>query len=241
MRARGRSRIYSKRTETMFTGIIEDVGRVKSIESAGDSAKIEITTALDLSTLSVGGSIAVDGACLTVTAVRAAAESFTADLGPETLAATTLGRGLSAGRAVNLERPLTLNRPLGGHLVTGHVDAVGAILRRTVRGEFIDLVVELPGALSAQVVKKGSIAIDGVSLTITSAQPGEVGLSLIPHTLRETTLPEKRPGGLVNIETDIMAKYVERSLRLMGTGACEKGPGRVTEDFLAEHGFLGRK
>jgi riboflavin synthase len=225
----------------VFTGLIEDVGRVKSVVSRGDSAKIEITTTLDLATLSVGGSIAVDGACLTITALKAGAGCFTADLGPETLAATTLGRGLAVGRAVNLERPLTLSRPLGGHLVTGHVDAVGTIRRRTVRGEFIDLVVEIPEALGSQVVNKGSIAVDGVSLTVTSALPGEVGLSLIPHTLRETTLPEKHPGAFVNIETDIIAKYVERSLGLKGGGAGDKGPGRVTESFLAEHGFLGKK
>jgi len=225
----------------VFTGIIQDIGRVKSVESSGDSAKIEIATTLDLATLSIGGSIAVDGACLTITSLREKSGCFTADLGAATLAATTLGRGLKAGRTVNLERPLTLSEPLGGHLVTGHVDAVGSIRRRTVRGGFIDLAVELPETLGAQVVKKGSIAIDGVSLTITTVAPGEVGLSLIPHTLQKTTLPDKGPGSLVNIETDIIAKYVERALGAGGRASSGgKATGGLTEGFLAEHGFFSK-
>ncbi len=231
----------------MFTGIIEDVGRVKSVESSGDSAKIEITTTLDLSDLAIGGSIAVDGACLTITRLRPEYRSFTADLGPETLLATTLGKGLNAGRSVNLERPLTLARPLGGHLVTGHVDAVGVIGKRTIRGGFIDLIVEIPEALSTQVVLKGSVAIDGVSLTVTSASAGSLGVSLIPHTLRETTLTAKGQGGLVNIETDIIAKYVEKFLDAKGSKEGRGGPagdkggagGEVTVGLLAKHGFLG--
>jgi len=223
----------------MFTGIIEDIGRVKSIESSGDSAKIEIISSLDISAMAVGGSIAVDGACLTITSVVEGESSFMADLSSETLAGTTLGRGLRAGSLVNLERPLTLSKPLGGHLVTGHVDAVGVIKKRTLKGgrgggAFVDMEVELPERLSSQVVLKGSIAIDGISLTLTMARPGRIGVVLIPHTLKETTLLAKNPGGLVNLETDIIAKYVERSL------ASDKGNG-VTEGFLMEHGFLSGK
>jgi len=225
----------------VFTGIIEDVGRVKSIESSGDSAKIEITTTLSMSTLFVGGSIAVDGVCLTITGLEQSRRTFTADIGPATLSATTLGTGLSVGSKVNLERPLTLERPLGGHLVTGHVDAVGVIRRRSTRGNFIDLTVELPGGLAGQVVKKGSIAIDGVSLTVASIGGEGVGLSLIPHTLKKTTLVEKRPGAKVNIETDIIAKYVERALGVReGAGSTGKRTG-LTEAFLAEHGFFRGK
>jgi len=224
----------------MFTGIIEDIGRVKSIESSGDSAKIIITSSFDISAMTVGGSISVDGACLTVTSVAEREHSFVADLSSETLAGTTLGRGFKAGSLVNLERPLTLSKPLGGHLVTGHVDAVGVIKKRTLKGgrggsgAFIDMEIELPERLSSQVVLKGSIAIDGISLTITMARPGRIGVVLIPHTLNETTLLAKNAGGLVNLETDIIAKYVERSL-------ASNKDGGVTEGLLMEHGFLSGK
>jgi len=220
----------------MFTGIIEDVGRVKSVETYGDSAKIEITSSLDLSAMPVGGSIAVDGACLTITGEAGGSGSFIADVSAETLRDTTLGKGLTAGRPVNLERPLTLSKPLGGHLVTGHVDAVGVIKNKTSRGGrhggFIEMDIEVPEALCSQIVKKGSITIDGISLTVTATGRGTFGVMLIPHTLKETTLIEKGPGGVVNIETDIIAKYVERSL-----GGNKES--KVTEGFLREHGFFG--
>ncbi len=215
----------------MFTGIIEDIGRVKSVVKNGDSAKIEITSSLDLSRLPAGSSIAVDGACLTITDGPRSKNSFTADLSSETLAGTTFGRGLATGRAVNLERPLTLEKPLGGHLVTGHVDAVALIKKKTLKGAFLVLEVELPQELLSQVVVKGSITIDGISLTVTSVLGRHIGLAIIPHTLKETTLPGKGVGGFVNIETDIIAKYVERSL------ASREGQG-ITKGLLTEHGFL---
>jgi len=228
----------------MFTGIIEDVGRVKSVESAGDSAKIEIASSLDLSELPAGSSIAVDGACLTITDGQRGKSTFSADLSAETLASTTFGRGLTAGRLVNLERPLTLCKPLGGHLVTGHVDAVGVIRKRALTGGrtgrgtggdgFLNMEIEMPVALGSQVVVKGSIAIDGISLTVTMAGKGRFGVVLIPHTLKETTLLDKRLGEFVNIETDIIAKYVERSLSSAKSGG-------VTEGLLMEHGFLRGK
>jgi len=223
----------------MFTGIIEDVGRVKSVESSGNSAKIVISTSLDLSLMPIGSSIAVDGVCLTITGGAGGGDFFMADLSSETLVDTTFGRGLRVGSLVNLERPLTLTKPLGGHLVTGHVDAVGVIRKRTSRGGggmagFLDMEIELPERFNSQVVVKGSIAIDGISLTVTMARKARLGIVLIPHTLRETTLLDKKIGGLVNIETDIIAKYVERSL------ASEKHGG-VTKDFLIENGFFGGK
>ncbi len=225
----------------MFTGIIEDVGRVKSVESSGDSAKIEVTSSLELSELPMGSSIAVDGACLTITGGARGKNFFTADLSAETLRSTTFGTGLGAGRLVNIEMPLTLSKPLGGHLVTGHVDAVGVIKKRTPRGGgakgeggFVDMEIEVPEALSSQIVLKGSIAIDGISLTVTMARKGRVGVVLIPHTLKETTLIDKLPGGLVNIETDIIAKYVEKSL-------VQEKQGGVTEEFLIENGFFSGK
>lgn len=219
----------------MFTGIIEDVGRVKSVETYGDSAKIEITSSLDLSAMPAGSSIAVDGACLTITGSARGKASFIADLSAETLRDTTFGKGLTAGRSVNLERPLTLSKPLGGHLVTGHVDALGVIKKKTSRGGrdggFIEMEIEIPEALCSQIVKKGSIAIDGISLTVTATGPRSFGVMLIPHTLKETTLINKGIGGFVNIETDIIAKYVERSL-----GGTKES--KVTEGFLREHGFF---
>ncbi|MFQ5354255.1 MAG: riboflavin synthase [Thermodesulfobacteriota bacterium] len=217
----------------MFTGIIEDIGKVKSVEKTGDSGRIEIVSSLDLSALPAGSSIAVDGACLTITDGQRDINTFKADLSGETMRSTTLGLGLRPGRLVNLERPLTLNKPLGGHLVTGHVDAVGRIRQKREKSAFLEMEVELPGALAGQVVVKGSITIDGISLTVTEASAGGVGLTLIPHTLKQTTLIGKSVGDFVNIETDIIAKYVERSL---GT----KDGGKVTEGFLREHGFLGR-
>jgi len=221
----------------MFTGIIEDVGRVKSVESSRNSAKIEITSSLDLTAMPLGASIAVDGACLTIT--RKEKDCFSADVSTETLAATTLGQGLRAGRPVNIERPLTLNKPLGGHLVTGHVDAVGVIRKRSQRGgrggsAFLELEIAIPSALGSQIVLKGSIAVDGVSLTVTKVTSGLFGVVLIPHTIRETALIDKPVGGAVNIETDIISKYVERSL------APESGGG-VTEGFLIKNGFFGGK
>lgn len=215
----------------MFTGIIEDVGKVKSVEKSGDSAKIEIISSLDLSQLPSGSSIAVDGACLTITDGQRGKNTFKADLSGETLRSTTLGHGLALGRLVNLERPLTLDKPLGGHLVTGHVDALGVIKKKTSKGAFLEFEVELPEALMAHVVVKGSITIDGISLTVTKVIDRRLGLAIIPHTLKKTTLQDKAAGGLVNVETDIIAKYVERAL-------ASRGGAGITKGLLLEHGFL---
>jgi len=214
----------------MFTGITEDVGRVKSVEKTGDSGKIEIISTLDLSQLPAGSSIAVDGACLTITEGKRSVTSFSADLSSETFAKTTFGKGISAGRLVNLERPLTLDKPLGGHLVTGHVDAIGVIRKKVVKGAFLELEIELPQALASQVVQKGSITIDGISLTVANVSARALGVAIIPHTLKKTTLLEKSIGGFVNIETDIIAKYVEKALSGRGGG--------ITEGFLNKHGFF---
>ncbi len=214
----------------MFTGIIEDIGRVKAVEKTGDSGKIEIISSLDLSQLPAGSSISVDGACLTIIDGQRSRTSFSADLSNETLSKTTFGKGLAAGRLVNIERPLTLDKPLGGHLVTGHVDTIGVIRKKVLRGAFLELELELPQALTGQVVKKGSIAIDGISLTVTEVSARGVGVAIIPHTLKKTTLPNKSIGGFVNIETDIIAKYVERALAGRGGG--------ITEGLLQGHGFL---
>ena len=211
----------------MFTGVVEGVGKVKSVEKKGTSGKITIETPFPLD-VGLGASIAVDGVCLTVTDLKGASV-FTADMSRETLKDTTLG-GCSAGSRVNIERPLTLSTPMGGHMVTGHIDSVGSIKKRVSGGEFIDFEFTLAGELMGYLVKKGSVAVDGVSLTVASLTPDGFKVAVIPHTLKLTALDEKGPGARVNIETDIIAKYVER---LLG-----HRKGGVTEEQLLEQGFF---
>lgn len=217
--------------KTMFTGIIEDIGTVKSVEKRGSSGRITIVAGKCVQGFKAGDSICVDGACLTVTALDP--NSFSADLSDETLKTTTLS-GLSVGHKVNLERALTLSAPLGGHLVTGHIDGIGTIRRKAERGGFVGLEVDVSSRLLTQMVLKGSVAVDGISLTIAGFTPGGFSAAVIPHTLKLTTLGNKAEGGRVNIETDIIAKYVERLLK-------GKGGGGITEGFLAEHGFLNSR
>ena len=182
----------------MFTGLVEEVGRVEAC--AGGRLRIAATTALD--DAGVGDSIAVDGCCLTL--VARAKGWWEADLSEETLMRTTLG-DLAPGDPVNLERPLRLADRLGGHLVQGHVDAVGEVLAPAP-----DLAVRLPGHLARYVVEKGSIAVDGVSLTVVEATDDVFIVALVPHTVAATTLGTKGAGDRVNLEVDLVAKYVER-------------------------------
>ncbi len=214
----------------MFTGIIEAVGTVKSIEKRGAFGRIRISAAMDLTGVKPGDSIAVDGACLTATGVSDGC--FTADLSDETLRVTTLGE-LAAGSRVNLELALTFSKPLGGHLVTGHIDGVGSIRRKVKKGESMDIEVAVPGPLMSQVVKKGSVAVDGVSLTVAELTADGVTIAVIPHTLEKTTLASKPEGARVNIETDLIGKYVEKYFL-----SAKKG---VTEGFLEEHGFFKKR
>ncbi|MFQ5328390.1 MAG: riboflavin synthase [Thermodesulfobacteriota bacterium] len=211
----------------MFTGIIQAWGVIKSIEKKGKSGRIVITTALDLEKVRLGDSIAVDGVCLTVVDIGSGV--FTAEMSGETLGLTTLGT-LASGSKVNLEEPLTPTARMGGHIVTGHVDGVGTIVKRQVKGGFAEIEVAVPSELSKQIVKKGSIAVDGISLTVVREWESGFSTTIIPHTMSETTLMEKESGARVNIETDIIAKYVERF-----TGAYH-GSG-VTEELLRKHGF----
>ncbi|GMR04975.1 MAG: riboflavin synthase [Thermodesulfobacteriota bacterium] len=215
----------------MFTGIIEATGTVISIEKGSASGKIIISTPFDTARMNDGDSVAVDGVCLTVTGKDPGAGTFTADLSAETLATTTLGSHVVRGSTVNLERALILGNPLGGHFVTGHIDGLGVIQKKVSRGGFVDLEVAVPEGLMVQVAKKGSIAVDGISLTVAGLGSSVVKIAVVPHTLKSTTLPEKHRGANVNIETDILAKYVQRSL----SGAPEK----LSEEFLIEHGFFG--
>jgi riboflavin synthase len=195
----------------MFTGIVEGTGTVAAMRrppAGGAAARLEVEASWPAGELAVGDSVAVDGCCLTV--VARTAGGFAADVVAETLRRTTLGR-LGAGARVNLERPLALGGRLGGHLVQGHVDGVGRVLERRPAGEGGDEVrVDLPGDLARYVVEKGSIAVDGVSLTVAGVGQGWFAVALVPHTLAATTLGERAPGDPVNLEVDVVAKYVER-------------------------------
>lgn len=194
----------------MFTGIVEELGRVRRITTNEGGARLELECRSVLDDAEVGASIAVNGCCLTV--VELGDDWWSADAQTESLERTTLG-GLGAGDPVNLERPVRVGDRLGGHLVQGHVDGVGRVVER---GALPDgstrLSVEPPPALLRYVVEKGSITVDGVSMTVTHAGPSSFGVALIPHTLSVTTLGARSPGDLVNLEVDVLAKYMERLL-----------------------------
>ena len=191
----------------MFTGIVEGVGDVLAMERSADVRRLTIRSSQVISEFAVGGSIAVDGVCLTI--VEVGGDRFGVDVGAETLRRTTL-KTLVPGHRVNLERPLRLDSRLGGHLVQGHVDDVGTIVRIRPEGETRWMEIRVPQNLSAYVVEKGSIAVDGISLTVARVTNEGFAVSVIPHTLAATTIGSKRAGDDVNIEVDIVAKYIAR-------------------------------
>lgn len=193
----------------MFTGIVEELGRVKAIEIQPDALRLTIEGPLVVSDVKRGDSIAVSGTCLT--AVEHDATTFTADVMQETLRLTSLD-GIKVGDPVNLERAMTAATRFGGHVVQGHVDGVGEIISREPSENWEWLRVRIPVDLMKYVVLKGSITIDGVSLTVNEVGPDHIGLSLIPETLALTTLGSKKPGDKVNVEADVMAKHIERLL-----------------------------
>lgn len=193
----------------MFTGIVEELGKVKNIEILPDALRITIEGPLVVSDVNRGDSISVSGACLT--AVEHDATSFTADVMQETLRKTSLD-GVKVGDPVNLERAMTAATRFGGHMVLGHVDAVGEIISRSPSENWELVRVQIPTELMKYVVLKGSITIDGISLTVNEVGENWIGLSLIPETLSVTTLGTKQVGAKVNIEVDVMAKHIERLL-----------------------------
>lgn len=211
----------------MFTGIIEEIGRVRALRRGARSFTLEIEASKVLEGTQVGDSIATNGVCLTVT--RMDEGGFAADVMPETVERTALKR-LQPGSSVNLERALTLSSRLGGHLVAGHVDATGRIASRREDDTALWLEIEAEPAVLRYVVEKGSIAIDGVSLTVARVGERSFSVSLIPHTQGVTTLHERRVGDRVNLENDMLVKYVEK---LMGRAP----QGGLTLDFLRENGF----
>ncbi|MCX5836785.1 MAG: riboflavin synthase [Deltaproteobacteria bacterium] len=210
----------------MFTGIIESMGSVKKFTRHGEDAILDIDASMILEDIKVGDSIAINGACLTVT--RKSEREFTADVSAETLSRTNL-RLLKPGDRVNLEKALRLNSFLGGHLVLGHVDGLGKILEKVTRSNSVLLGMEIDMELGRLIVEKGSVAVDGVSLTVNRCEKNRFYVTMIPQTARMTTLGIKKVADRVNIETDIIGKYVEKLLN----------PGKgIDMNFLAEHGFL---
>ena len=199
----------------MFTGIVEATGRVERVVPHGGGVRLELSTAKQLAKLAVGESIAVDGACLTVTTIRA--RRFTVEVSPETVRRTTVG-SLAIGDRVNLERSLRLGDRLGGHIVLGHVDGVGTLEAITPDRRWSLYRFRAPAALAPYLVEKGSIAIDGVSLTVFSCRGPRFTVALIPHTLRATTLGAHRPGERVNVEADMLLKQIAAMLRSRRAG-----------------------
>ncbi|WP_027351991.1 riboflavin synthase [Desulfotomaculum nigrificans] len=216
----------------MFTGIVEEIGTLKGITKGPDSAKLHILAAKVLADVKVGDSIAVNGVCLTVTTFGDGA--FTADVMAETLAKTNL-RELRPGSKVNLERALRLGDRLGGHLVSGHVDGVGTIVALE-RQDIATLVtIEAPPQVMKYIIKKGSVAIDGTSLTVVDFDQNKFQVSLIPHTAHATVLGGKKIGETVNLEADILGKYIER---LMQGRQEQPVTNKISLEFLASNGFL---
>jgi riboflavin synthase len=210
----------------MFTGIIEGLGKVVRLTAKGADAVLEVDAGFDLSEVSLGDSIAVNGACLTVTSKKA--KTFTADVSAESLSKTTL-KFLKAGQKVNLEKSLRIGGFLGGHFVLGHVDGVSRILSKTQKSGSMIFAIEADAFLSRYIVEKGSVAIDGISLTVNKLEKGRFYVNIIPHTAAQTTLTEKKEADWVNIETDILGKYVEKLLQ---------SPRGIDKDFLTEQGFI---
>ena len=210
----------------MFTGIIESMGFIGKFTRHGDDAVVDIDTSMNLDDVKVGDSISVNGACLTVT--RKTGKGFAADVSAETLTRTNL-KTLKPKELVNLEKSLRMNDFLGGHLVLGHVDGMGKILEKVVKGNSVQFGVEADTQLCRLIVEKGSVAVDGISLTVNRCEKNRFYVNMIPHTVRMTTLGFKKIADMVNIETDIIGKYVEKLLN----------PGKgIDMNFLAEHGFI---
>lgn len=217
----------------MFTGIIEGLGTILEKRPSGGGMVFGIEAGFEITEPEEGESIATNGVCLT--ARNFSGNRFLVDVSPETLSRSGLNV-LQPGSRVNLERALRLSDRLGGHLVSGHVDALGRVEERTAHGDFTLFSFSLDKGLTKYIVEKGSITINGVSLTVNSSEEDRFSISIIPHTLAVTTLGELRQGDRVNIEVDIIGKYVEKLLGLKSTG--QQGDRGISTSFLADHGFL---
>ncbi|MCL5806995.1 MAG: riboflavin synthase [Deltaproteobacteria bacterium] len=221
----------------MFTGIVAAMGSVRRLSLRGEDALLEVDASLELGDVRIGDSISVSGACLTVTALKDT--GFTADVSAETLSRTTL-KTIKAGDPVNLEKALRVGDRLGGHIVLGHVDGVGRILEKSVLSQSVIFCFGIDPGLTRYVVAKGSIAVDGISLTVNRCEKDRFYVNIIPHTAAGTTLGVKKTSESVNIETDILARYLEKLIKADPAGVDEKGnpAGGVDMALLARHGFL---
>jgi len=219
----------------MFTGIIQAQGTISDMQPRSGDMRLQINTGkLDLGDVSLGDSIAVNGVCLT--AVELTAKSFSADVSNETLLLTSLG-GLKTGSPVNLEKALTLATRLGGHLVSGHVDGVGTVISRSDDGRSVRFVIEAPAILARYIAHKGSICIDGTSLTVNAVDGARFELNIVPHTLKETIMGNYQAGSEVNLEVDLIARYLERLL--LGDKAAIPGDKvEIDEALLKKTGFI---
>lgn len=212
----------------MFTGIVEELGEVADLRKSNKSAKIKIRCKTVLESIALGDSIAVNGICLTV--VEHGKDYFVAEIMPETLEHTNITS------RVNLERALTLNKPLGGHIVTGHVDGMGKVISITQKGIANEFKIQLDPELANQIIRKGSITLDGISLTCIDVGKDYFTVGIIPHTAQHTTLSFKKVGDLVNIETDYLGKYVQKFLGICSNNT-NKSKSELTMDKLVQLGF----
>ena len=217
----------------MFTGIVEEIGKIRHVISGSVSGEIQIGASKVLEGTKVGDSIAVNGVCLTVT--RLNRDGFCADVMPETLRRTNLGK-LNSGDSVNLERAMAADGRFGGHIVSGHIDGVGYIHEKRQEGNAVWVKIGAPTEILDLIVEKGSIAIDGISLTVATVSDRDFQVSVIPHTGEETILLKKEVGEAVNLENDIVGKYIQKFQKQLNAKP-EKQESRITMEFLAEHGF----
>lgn len=208
----------------MFTGIIEEIGRISNITNN----KIQIEASIVLNDIKIGDSIAVNGVCLTVTNIKS--NGFTADVSEETMRVSSLGK-LASGSIVNLERAMGANGRFGGHIVSGHIDGVAKVCGIQKKGEFYDLQLDLGKNEEKYVVKKGSITVNGISLTVADINGRKINIAVIPHTFENTTLKSTKTGDIVNIEVDMISKYVEKFL------LTRDNKSGIDMEFLRENGF----
>ncbi len=223
----------------MFTGIIQSVGSILDLKQKGGDVELSVQTAkLDLQDVVLGDSIAVNGVCLT--AIKLGKDNFSADVSRETLSLTSLGR-LTKGSPVNLEKALTLQTRLGGHLVSGHVDGLATVESHHGDGRSMRFRIQAPDELAKYIAEKGSITMDGVSLTVNKVDGATFELNIVPHTLLETIIGNYQAGTKVNLEVDVVARYLERLLQ--GDNAAVKSGDKkdgISQEFLAQHGFYKR-
>ncbi len=218
----------------MFTGIIEAVGKVAALQASGGDVRLRIESGkLELADVALGDSIAVNGVCLT--AVELPGDGFAADVSRETLSLTSLGQ-LKPGSRVNLEKALTLASRLGGHLVSGHVDGLGTVIERHDDARSVRFTLEAPAGLARYIAHKGSITVDGTSLTVNAVRGSRFELNIVPHTLKETIMGDYTPGQRVNLEVDLVARYLERLL--LGDRAAEAEATGIDLAMLARAGFV---